>query len=97
MQHAVVGIDIAKEGRATQKCTSGEFKGQIKLSKRGRQAANVLVSGRHEHNGFLFKLIGMLARILIGLIRRGESYRSEFRAAAWRSSPSTEPNRETSF
>jgi len=78
-------------------CTSGKFKGQIKLSKRGDSALRKhlyfgilsLVShhpdfkrwhkknqGRGmKKNASIFKLIGKLARILIGMVYRGETYR----------------------
>lgn len=77
--------------------TSGKYKGQIKLSKRGDSALRkylflaILTLVRenpdfkrwHEHNlskgmkkmASLFKLIGKLARIVIGMIQRGETYR----------------------
>ncbi len=83
--------------------TSGKFKGQIKLSKRGdSMLRKYLYLGMlsliqhhpdfkrwHEDNlrrgktkmASVFKLIGKLARIVIGLIQRGESYRSEAHAA----------------
>ncbi|MBU5445687.1 IS110 family transposase [Paenibacillus sp. MSJ-34] len=79
--------------------TSGKYKGQIKLSKRGDSALRkylfwamlTLVRENpdfkrwHEHNlnkgmkkmASLFKLIGKFARIVIGMIQRGETYRSE--------------------
>lgn len=79
--------------------TSGKYKGQIKLSKRGESTLRkylflaILTLVRensdfkrwHEHNlnkgmkkmASLFKLIGKLARIVIGMIQRGEAYRSE--------------------
>lgn len=79
--------------------TSGKYKGQIKLSKRGDSALRkyfflamlTLVRENpdfkrwHEHNlnkgmkkmASLFKLIGKLARIVIGMVQRGETYRPE--------------------
>ncbi len=84
--------------------TSGKFKGQIKLSKRGDSMLrkylymSILTLVRehpdfkrwHEQNqkkgmkkmASLFKLIGKLARIMIGMIQRGESYRAEVPVAA---------------
>ncbi|MFM9282206.1 IS110 family RNA-guided transposase [Paenibacillus jiagnxiensis] len=79
--------------------TSGKFKGQIKLSKRGDSMLRkylylgmlALVNQHpdfkrwHEHNqkkgikkmASITKLIGKLARILIGMVQKGEPYRSE--------------------
>ncbi|GIP14348.1 IS110 family transposase [Paenibacillus macerans] len=79
--------------------TSGKFKGQIKLSKRGdsmlRKYLYLGVLGLvgqhpdfkrwHEYNlkkgmkkmASITKLIGKLARILIGMVQKGEPYRSE--------------------
>lgn len=84
--------------------SSGKFKGQIKLSKRGDSMLrkylymSMLTLVRqhpdfkqwHEYNqkkgmkkkASLFKLMGKLARIIIGIIQRGESYRSEIQLAA---------------
>lgn len=84
--------------------TSGKFKGQIKLSKRGDSMLRkylymgILTLVRehpdfkrwHENNqkkgmkkmASLFKLIGKLARIIIGIIQRAESYRPEVLLAA---------------
>lgn len=78
--------------------TSGKFKGQIKLSKRGDSVLrkhlywgmlslvrdNPDFKHGHAQNqrrgmskmASLFKLIGKLARILIGMVQRGETYRS---------------------
>lgn len=77
--------------------TSGKFKGQIKLSKRGDSALRKylylgmlnLVKNHSDFkrwhqenqkrgmkkNASIFKLIGKLARILIGMVQRGENYR----------------------
>lgn len=93
----LAGLNLAE-------CTSGRYKGQIKLSKRGNSMlrkylylAMVSLVGQHrdfkrwhEQNqqkgmtkmASLFKLIGKLARIMIGIIRRGETYRSELHLAA---------------
>jgi transposase len=90
---------LRRAGLNLAECTSGKFKGQIKLSKRGDSALRKylylgMVSLVGQHPDFkrwharnqakgmtkqasIFKLIGKLARILIGMIQRGESYRSE--------------------
>jgi len=89
---------LRRAGLNLAECTSGKFKGQIKLSKRGDSALRKylyfgmlsLVSHhpdfkrRHEENqkrgmkknASIFKLIGKFARILIGMVQRGETYRS---------------------
>jgi len=90
---------LRRAGLNLAECTSGTFKGQIKLSKRGDSALRkYLYLGMislvrqhpdfkhwHEHNvakgmkkqASIFKLIGKLARILIGMVQRGETYRGE--------------------
>lgn len=90
---------LRRAGLNLAECTSGKFKGQIKLSKRGDSALRKhlyfgmlnLVGHHpdfkrwHKHNqnrgmkkqASLFKLIGKLARILVGMVQRGEMYRSE--------------------
>jgi transposase len=92
---------LRRAGLNLAECTSGKFKGQIKLSKRGDSAlrkhlylAMISLVGQHldfkqwhtrnqakgmSKQASIFKLIGKLARILIGMIHRGESYRSEVR------------------
>lgn len=91
---------LRRAGLNLAECTSGKFKGQIKLSKRGDSALrkylflgvlnlvrqNADFKRWHEHNqkkgmkkaASIFKLIGKLARILIGMVQRGESYRLEY-------------------
>lgn len=90
---------LRRAGLNLAECTSGKFKGQIKLSKRGDSALRkhlylgmVSLVGHHPdfqrwhaHNqakgmtkqASIFKLIGKLARILIGMIQHEESYRSD--------------------
>ena len=89
---------LRRAGLNLAECTSGKFKGQIKLSKRGdRMLRKSLYWGMlnlvrqnpdfkrwHAQNqargmkkqASLFKLIGKLTRILIGMVQRGETYRS---------------------
>lgn len=89
---------LRRAGLNLAECTSGKFKGQIKLSKRGdsslrkhlywgmlslvklnpdfkRWHANNQAKGIKKQAS-LFKLIGKLARILIGMVQQGETYRS---------------------
>lgn len=95
---------LRRAGLNLAECTSGKFKGQMKLSKRGDSTLRkYLYLGMlslvrhhpdfkrwHEQNqkkgmtkqASVFKLIGKFARILIGMIQRGESYRSEVHVAA---------------
>lgn len=90
---------LRRAGLNLAECTSGKFKGQIKLSKRRDGMLRkyfflgVLTLVRqnpdfkrwHEDNqkkgmkkyASIFKLIGKLSRILIGMAQRGETYRSE--------------------
>jgi transposase len=90
---------LRRAGLHLAECTSGKFKGQIKLAKRGDSALRkYLYLGMislvrqhpdykrwHEHNvargmrkqASIFKLIGKLARTLVGMVQRGESYHSE--------------------
>uniref|UniRef100_UPI0023EC43DA transposase n=2 Tax=Paenibacillus thermotolerans TaxID=3027807 RepID=UPI0023EC43DA len=90
---------LRRAGLNLAECTSGKFKGQIKLSKRGDSMLRkylflgVLNLVRvhpdfrrwHENNqkrgmkksASIYKLIGKLARIVIGMVQRGESYCSE--------------------
>lgn len=90
---------LRRAGLNLAECTSGKFKGQIKLSKRGDSALRKhLYLGTlnlvrhhsdfrrwHQHNqskgmtkqASIFKLIGKLARILVGMVRNGEMYRSQ--------------------
>lgn len=93
---------LRRAGLNLAECTSGKFKGQIKLSKRGDSAlrkhlywgmlsivrqnpdfkrwhANNQAKGMAKQAS-LFKLIGKLARILIGMAQRGEMYRSTLAA-----------------
>ncbi|UQZ85070.1 Transposase IS116/IS110/IS902 family protein [Paenibacillus konkukensis] len=94
---------LRRAGLNLAECTSGKFKGQIKLSKRGDSMLRkylflgVLNLVRynedfkrwHEHNvakgmkkqASIFKLIGKWARITIGMVQRGEEYRSAHEAA----------------
>jgi len=89
---------LRRAGLNLAECTSGKFKGQIKLSKRGDSMLrkhlywgmlnlvrqNPDFKRWHTHNqergmkkqASLFKLIGKLARILIGMVQRRESYQS---------------------
>jgi transposase len=89
---------LRRAGLNLAECTSGKFKGQIKLSKRGdSMLRKYLYLGMlglvnhnpdfkrwHEHNqkkgmkkiASFFKLIGKLARIMIGMVQKGERYRS---------------------
>jgi transposase len=89
---------LRRAGLNLAECTSGKFKGQIKLSKRGDSALRkylflAVISLVRQHPDFkrwhaqnqakgmkkresIFKLIGKLAHILIGMIQRGETYRS---------------------
>ncbi|AIQ15640.1 transposase [Paenibacillus sp. FSL H7-0357] len=93
---------LRRAGLNLAECTSGKFKGQIKLSKRGDSTLrkhlywgmlnlvrqNPDFKRWHAHNqaqgmkkqASLFKLIGKLARILIGMVQRGETYRSALAA-----------------
>jgi len=88
---------LRRAGLNLAECTSGKFKGQIKLSKRGDSALRKylyfgmlsLVSHHPDFkrwhkenqergmkkNASIFKLIGKFARILIGMVQRGETYR----------------------
>lgn len=89
---------LRRAGLNLAECTSGKFKGQIKLSKRGDSALRkhlylgmLSLIGHHpdfkrwhkdnqakgmKKQASLFKLIGKLARILVGMVQRGETYRS---------------------
>ncbi|MNR13706.1 Transposase IS116/IS110/IS902 family protein [compost metagenome] len=89
---------LRRAGLNLAECTSGKFKGQIKLSKRGDSTLrkylywgmlslvrqNPDFKRWHAHNqaqgmkkqASIFKLIGKLARILIGMVQRGETYRN---------------------
>ena len=95
---------LRRAGLNLAECTSGKFKGQTKLSKRGDNTLrkhlywgmlslvqqNPDFKRWHAHNqakgmkkqASLFKLIGKLARILIGMVQRGETYRSALAATA---------------
>lgn len=90
---------LRRAGLNLAECTSGKFKGQIKLSKRGDSVLRkhlylgmVSLVGHHPDfkrwharnqakgmtkQASIFKLIGKLARILIGMIQHGELYRSD--------------------
>jgi transposase len=90
---------LRRAGLNLAECTSGKFKGQIKLSKRGDSTLRkYLFLGMlnlvrqnsdfrrcHELNqkkgmkkmASIFKLIGKLARIIIGMVQRGEMYCTE--------------------
>ena len=90
---------LRRAGLNLAECTSGKYKGQIKLSKRGssglRKHLYLATVGLlkenpdfkqwHEKNqskgmtkmASLFKLIGKLARIVIGMVQRGEMYRAQ--------------------
>jgi transposase len=89
---------LRRAGLNLAECTSGKYKGQIKLSKRGDSALRkhlylAAIGMLRENQEFkrwhagnqarglkktasLFKLIGKLARILVGMVQRGEAYRS---------------------
>lgn len=95
---------LRRAGLNLAECTSGLFKGQIKLSKRGdsmlRKYLFLAVVGLVGHNPefarmhqenqrrgkkkmeSLFKLIGKLCRIMVGMATSGEMYRSEALQAA---------------
>lgn len=88
---------LRRAGLNLAECTSGKYKGQIKLSKRGDSALRkYLYLGtmqlichnpdfarwhqRNQQKGMtkmasLFKLIGKLSRMVIGMVQRGEPYR----------------------
>jgi len=90
---------LRRAGLNLAECTSGKFKGQIKLSKRGdSMLRKYLYLGmlnlvrqhpdfrrwhvRNQEKGMkkqasIFKLLGKLARLLIGMVQRGETYRTE--------------------
>jgi len=89
---------LRRAGLNLAECTSGKFKGQIKLSKRGDSVLRkhlyfgmLSLVGHHpdfkrwhkrnqergmKKQASLFKLIGKLARILVGMVQREETYRS---------------------
>lgn len=100
LRHYAHGRQLMRRaGLNLAECTSGKFKGQIKLSKRGDSMLRkylflgmlTLVQQHpdfkrwHENNqrkgmtkmASLMKLIGKLARIVIGMVQSGEAYRSE--------------------
>jgi transposase len=88
---------LRRAGLNLAECTSGTFKGKIKISKRGDRALRkhlylaMLQLVRH-HADFrrwhernlqkgmskqksIFKLMGKLARMVVGMVRKGEMYR----------------------
>lgn len=94
---------LRRAGLNLAECTSGTFKGKIKLSKRGdSMLRKYLYLGmlnlvgqhpdfrrwhlRNQEKGMakqasVFKLLGKLARIVIGMVQRGETYRPEYERA----------------
>ncbi|PZD95757.1 IS110 family transposase [Paenibacillus sambharensis] len=98
LRHYAHGQQILRRaGLNLAERTSGKFKGQVKVSKRGDSTLRKhlywgMLSLVQRHPDFkqwhannrargmkkqasLFKLIGKLARILVGMAQRGESYR----------------------
>ncbi|XID90363.1 IS110 family transposase [Paenibacillaceae bacterium WGS1546] len=93
---------LRRAGLNLAECTSGKYKGQIKLSKRGDSALRkhlyigmLNLVGHHpdfkrwhqnnqkkgmKKQASLFKLIGKLARIVVGMVQHEEVYRTEDRS-----------------
>lgn len=95
---------LRRAGLNLAECSSGKYKGQIKLSKRGDSTLRkylylcmLHLVGKHpdfkrwhEYNqskgmkkqASIFKLIGKLARIMVGMVHRKETYRSDLSLVA---------------